>query len=291
MSAVAHRADQHPVLDRVDLVLDRLQHRHVVVDDEVEDRVQDEVLALGEAGRAALPVLAHRRVGGRGAVPDADDVALADEEVRLAEGTRPSISCAVRATMKSASPYCSSFGRWWACSASSIARSCSLNSRCTRRSSSRSGSSRPIQTTWPSLRRPFRRLLDRDVGDPPPAVDAGGDDAGLGGSSAVAKLRECSMPSPDTPGAVHPPVNIARFPARRIRPGTRPIAAAGSGLSRRRPGHALLHPNAERGRPCARCGSRRSGSRSPPSRCRRPTPARARCCCASTPAGSTSPTR
>ena len=32
-----------------------------------------------------------------------------------------SISCAVRATMKSASPYCSSFGRWCGCSASSMA--------------------------------------------------------------------------------------------------------------------------------------------------------------------------
>ena len=86
MSALGHRLRQHAVLDLVDLLLDLLQHRHVVVDDEVEDGVEDEVLALGERRRAALPMLPDRRVGRRGAVPDADDVALADEEMRLAEG-------------------------------------------------------------------------------------------------------------------------------------------------------------------------------------------------------------
>ena len=44
-------------------------------------------------------------------MPDADDIARADEEMRLAEGDAASISWAVRATMNSASPYCSSFGR------------------------------------------------------------------------------------------------------------------------------------------------------------------------------------
>ena len=86
MSARGHRLHQHAVLDRLDLLLDRLEHRHVVVDDEVEDGVEDEVLALGQRGRAALPMLAHGGVGGRGAVPDADDVALAEEEMGLAEG-------------------------------------------------------------------------------------------------------------------------------------------------------------------------------------------------------------
>ena len=81
-----HRLGEHAVLDLVDLLLDLLQHRHVVVDDEIEDGIEDEILALGERGRAALPMLAHRRVGRRRAVPDADDVALADEEMRFAEG-------------------------------------------------------------------------------------------------------------------------------------------------------------------------------------------------------------
>ena len=63
--------------------------------------------------------------------------------------------------MNSASPYCSTFGRACGCSASSIARSCRPNSRCTRSRSSRLGSSRPIQTTWPSLPRPAGGLLDR----------------------------------------------------------------------------------------------------------------------------------
>ena len=182
MSAPVIGLRQHPVLDRLDLVLDRLQHRHVVVDDEIEDGIEDEVLALGERGGAGFPMLAHGGVGGRGAVPDADDIALADEQMRLAE-RRPgrSISCAVRATMNSASPYCSSFGRWCACSASSMARSCRLNCRCTRCSSSRSGSSRPIQTTWPFLARPLAGLLDGNVGDAPAiGIDARGDDAGPG---------------------------------------------------------------------------------------------------------------
>ena len=47
-----HRPDKHPVLDGLDLGLDRLQHRHVIVDDEVEDGVEDEILALGERRRA-----------------------------------------------------------------------------------------------------------------------------------------------------------------------------------------------------------------------------------------------
>ncbi len=34
------------VLDRVNLFLDRIEHRHVVVDDEIENGVEDEILAF-----------------------------------------------------------------------------------------------------------------------------------------------------------------------------------------------------------------------------------------------------
>ena len=44
-------------------------------------------------------------------MPDADDKASPTKRWVSPKATRPSISCAVRATMKSASPYCSSFGR------------------------------------------------------------------------------------------------------------------------------------------------------------------------------------
>jgi hypothetical protein len=44
-------------------------------------------------------------------VPDRHDISFADEQMRLAEGDASPSSCAVRATMNSASPYCSIFGR------------------------------------------------------------------------------------------------------------------------------------------------------------------------------------
>ena len=77
---------KHLVLDLLDLGVDRLEHRHVIVDDEIEDGVEDVFLAVREHDRAGLAALAHRRVGGRGAVADGDDVAAPDEEMRLAEG-------------------------------------------------------------------------------------------------------------------------------------------------------------------------------------------------------------
>jgi hypothetical protein len=81
-----HRLDENLVLDLLNLVFELFKHGHVVVDDEIEDGVEDEVLALGQRMRTALPMLAHRGIGGRRAVPHADDIALADEEMRFAEG-------------------------------------------------------------------------------------------------------------------------------------------------------------------------------------------------------------
>jgi hypothetical protein len=42
--------------------MDRLEHRHVVVDDEIEDGVEDIIFAMREYRRAGLAPLAHGRV-------------------------------------------------------------------------------------------------------------------------------------------------------------------------------------------------------------------------------------
>jgi hypothetical protein len=44
-------ASEHLVLDLLDLALDGLKDRHVVVDDEVEDGIEDEVLPIREGLR------------------------------------------------------------------------------------------------------------------------------------------------------------------------------------------------------------------------------------------------
>ena len=42
------RSMEHAILELIDLALDRLDDRHVVVDDEVEDGIEDVILAAGE---------------------------------------------------------------------------------------------------------------------------------------------------------------------------------------------------------------------------------------------------
>ena len=83
---LAQRRREDVVLDLLDLALDGFEHRHVVVDDEIEDRVEDVVLAVREHLRRGLAARAHRRVSRGRAVTDRDHIAPADEEVRLAEG-------------------------------------------------------------------------------------------------------------------------------------------------------------------------------------------------------------
>ena len=51
---------QHAVLDALDLVGDRIQHRRVIVDDKIEDGVEDIVLALAERLGSRLAAFAHR---------------------------------------------------------------------------------------------------------------------------------------------------------------------------------------------------------------------------------------
>jgi hypothetical protein len=57
----------------------RFQYRHIVVDDEIEDGVENVVFALGEDGGAGLATLAHDGVGTRSAVADRNQVAAPDE--------------------------------------------------------------------------------------------------------------------------------------------------------------------------------------------------------------------
>jgi hypothetical protein len=73
------------VLDGLHLGHDRLHDRPVVVDDEVEHRMEDVVLPVGELPGAGLRLLPHGRVRSRGAVADGDDVASSDEDLGLSE--------------------------------------------------------------------------------------------------------------------------------------------------------------------------------------------------------------
>jgi len=83
---LVERRGEDAVLQLFHLLVHGAHDRHVIIDDKVEDRVQDVVLAVGKHGRAGFAPLAYRGIGGRGAVADGHDVAAADEDVRLAEG-------------------------------------------------------------------------------------------------------------------------------------------------------------------------------------------------------------
>ena len=74
------------ILDVLDLIVDRVEHRKVVVDDEIENGVDNEVFALREAFRARLAAFAHMRIRARCAMAHAHDIAGADKNMRLAEG-------------------------------------------------------------------------------------------------------------------------------------------------------------------------------------------------------------
>src|SRR5262252_591198 len=107
---LAQRSRQHGVLDRLDLGLDLLNNWHVIVDDEVEDRIDYVILSLRQNGRTGFAALAHRSVGDGSAMADRYDVARPTNKCVSPKAIRPSTICAVRATMKMPSPYCSSFG-------------------------------------------------------------------------------------------------------------------------------------------------------------------------------------
>ena len=61
---LTERGPENAILNRFGFAVHRLEHRHVIVDDGVEDSVEDVVLAVSEHGRRGLAELAHRRIGG-----------------------------------------------------------------------------------------------------------------------------------------------------------------------------------------------------------------------------------
>ena len=62
--------------------------RKKVVDDEIQYGPEDEILTPRQRTGAGFPMLAHSRIGGRGAVSDADDITLTDEAGASACGWR-----------------------------------------------------------------------------------------------------------------------------------------------------------------------------------------------------------
>src|SRR5439155_19537687 len=80
------RAGEDRLLEPVELVLERVDDREVVVDHEVHDGVEHESRPLAEEGGGALATLPDLGVRQRRPVPDGEDGARADEDVRLAEG-------------------------------------------------------------------------------------------------------------------------------------------------------------------------------------------------------------
>src|SRR6266478_2903789 len=80
-----HCARKHQRLHGLDFLLDGFEHRRIVIDDEIEDGVEDIVLAAGQRPRAALAALAYRRIGRRRAMTDRNKISFADEQMSLAK--------------------------------------------------------------------------------------------------------------------------------------------------------------------------------------------------------------
>ena len=76
---------EHLFLQRVRLGFQLVQDGEVVVDDEVDDRIDDEALALRQHLRRAFGARAHFAIGRGRAVAHGDHVARSRENVRLAE--------------------------------------------------------------------------------------------------------------------------------------------------------------------------------------------------------------
>ena len=74
------------MLHRQHLFLDRLDHRQIAVDDEIEDGVKHIVDAVHQQGGRCLQLLAQGFMGAGGDVANTDDVMAADEHRGLAIG-------------------------------------------------------------------------------------------------------------------------------------------------------------------------------------------------------------
>src|SRR3546814_14886994 len=72
------------VLDEQHLVLDRVDHREIAVDDEVEDRVEHIVGAVAEQRRRGFEPRAHLGMAARRAVADRNEDMAADEQGGIA---------------------------------------------------------------------------------------------------------------------------------------------------------------------------------------------------------------
>ena len=73
------------VLELLEVVLQRLHHREVLVDDEVHQRIKHEARPLGEERGRPLAARPQPLVGRQRAVADRHQVVVPDEDVRLAE--------------------------------------------------------------------------------------------------------------------------------------------------------------------------------------------------------------
>ena len=62
-----------------------MRHAHVIVDDEIEDGIENVILAVGKRRGRGLASLPHRKVRGRVPVANGDDIAATDEQMRFAE--------------------------------------------------------------------------------------------------------------------------------------------------------------------------------------------------------------
>ena len=82
---VGGRRRENLALDLFELAFDLIEHREIIVGDEIENGVDDEAFADAHQLGRALAARAHWRIGRRRAVADRDDKALADDEMRLAE--------------------------------------------------------------------------------------------------------------------------------------------------------------------------------------------------------------
>ena len=76
-------ATQHVALQLIDLGVDRFAHRLIIFDDEIEQRIQDEILPVLEQQRARFTALPHIGVRRGMAVSCSDDVTPAGEDMRF----------------------------------------------------------------------------------------------------------------------------------------------------------------------------------------------------------------
>ena len=178
------------LLEPVEPLLQRVDDREVVVDDEVHQRVEDEAGPFLEQMRRRLAALAHLGVRQRRAVADRDDVVRADEDVGLAERDaviHASARCAGRRTARRRTP------RAWAAGGRSARPRPPDRAGRTPPGSGAAAPRRVREADPDELALDLERLadvLDRDVGDAAAAGIGGAVDDLL--ASVGRRLRMCA---------------------------------------------------------------------------------------------------